>query len=140
MHQSRPWRLTLAGALAVGTVFSLSVAAIADNDNHARGAGARQQARNSVLRSQTGTPDGDLADQQAEYASERTAPSATVSGAALSSAVQQAGTLPVTGSAWQEATNQPYNAQPADYTDPFWSNIGAGWALVGGRTTALAQT
>ena len=36
-------------------------------------------------------------------------------------------------------TTQPFNAQPANYTDPFWSNIGAGFSLVGGRTTALAQ-
>src|SRR5579864_6910187 len=141
MHQSRPWRLTLAGALAAGTVFSLSVAATADNDNQkAHGAAARQQARNSVLRNPAGTPDGDLADQLAQYAAERTAPAAALSGGALVSAVQQANALPVTGSAWQEFTNQSYNAQPANYTDPFWSNIGAGWALVGGRATALAQT
>jgi hypothetical protein len=141
MHQLRPWRLTLAGALAAGTVISLSLGAVAGTDNHgARGAGARQQARNSVLRSPAGTPDGDLADQLAQYANERTAPATTVSGGALLSAVQQANALPVTGSAWQEFTNQSYNAEPATYTDPFWSNIGAGFSIVGGRTTALAQT
>ncbi len=34
-------------------------------------------------------------------------------------------------------TTQPYNAEPAGYTDPMWSNAGAGFGLVGGRTTAL---
>jgi hypothetical protein len=37
-------------------------------------------------------------------------------------------------------TNQSYNAQPSNYTDPFWGNEGAGFSLVGGRVTALAQT
>jgi len=94
--------------LAAATVLSLSVTAVASNDNHgAKGAGARQQAHNSVVRGQGGEADGDLADQQAQYASERTAPALTVSGEALLSAAQQAATLPVTGSAWQEFTNQP---------------------------------
>jgi hypothetical protein len=56
------------------------------------------------------------------------------------SAQQQAAALPVTGSAWQEFTNEPYNAQPSTYTDPFWGNEGAGFSLVGGRVTALAAT
>ena len=84
------------------------------------------------------TPDdNDLADQFAQYDAERTAPAGVVSGLALVSAQQQAAALPGTGSAWQEFTNEPYNAQPATYTDPFWSNVGAGFSLVGGRTTAL---
>ena len=44
------------------------------------------------------------------------------------------------GGPWQTVTTQPYNAQPANYTDPFWSNIGAGFSIVGGRVTALATT
>ncbi len=84
--------------------------------------------------------DNDLADQQDQYDFERTAPAAAVSGQALLSAAQQAGTLRSFGGAWQEVTNRPYNGQPSNYTDPFWSNVGAGFSLVGGRTTALAQT
>jgi sugar lactone lactonase YvrE len=113
----------------------------------AQGAGARQQGRNAYLKDQGGTPtanhtpdDGDLADQFATYDNERTAPAGFVSGDALVSAQQQAAKLPTTGSSWQEMTNVPYNAEPSDYTDPFWSNIGAGFSLVGGRTTALATT
>ncbi len=141
MHLLRSRRMTLAGALAIGTVLSLSGVVIADSDHHgAHGAAARQQDRNTTLRSQTGTPDGDLADQQAQYANERTAPAATVPGDALLSAAQQAGNMPTSGGAWQEVTTQPYNGEPSNYTDPFWSNIGAGFSIVGGRITSLAQT
>ena len=111
-----------------------------NNGHQPHGAGARVQARNSTLHSSDGAPDGDLMDQLAQYNNERTAPAAAVSGQALLSAVQQAKSMPVTGSTWQEVTNAPYNEQPANYTDPFWSNVGAGFSLVGGRTTALTQT
>src|SRR5258708_941951 len=94
----------------------------------------------AMVRSSDGAPDGDLMDQLAQYDYERTAPAAAVSGQALINAVQQAQSMPVTGSTWQEMTNAPYNEQPANYTDPFWGNEGAGFSLVGGRTTALAQT
>jgi sugar lactone lactonase YvrE len=91
--------------------------------------------------SATNTPDdGDLAGQLAQYDFERTAPAATLSGDALTSADAQASKLSTSGSSWQEVTTAPYNAQPSNYTDPFWSNVGAGFSLVGGRTTALAQT
>jgi hypothetical protein len=91
--------------------------------------------------SPTHTPDdGDLADSAAQYDFERTAPATSVSGAALVSAQQQARSLPVTGGPWTEFTTQPYQAEPAGYTDPFWSNAGAGFDLVGGRTTAMTQT
>src|SRR5258708_19968105 len=141
MSDLRPWRLSLAGALASATVLSLSLSAVADNDNHgAKGAGARQQAHNSVVRGQGGSADGDLADQQAQYAAERTAPALTVSGDALLSAAQQAAAMPVTGGAWQEFTNQPYTIEPPNYTDPFWSNTGSGFSLLRGPTPALTGT
>src|SRR5713226_5071029 len=105
MHLLRSRRMTLAGALAIGTVLSLSGVVIADSDHH----GAK----------------GAAADQQAQYANERTAPAASVPGDALLSAAQQAGSLQTSGGAWQEVTTQPYNAEPTNYTDPFWSNIGA---------------
>ena len=141
MQQRRTARLTFAAALAMGTAVSLCIGAVADNDKHGpHGAGARQVARNATLHSQTGTPDGSLAEQQAQYAYERSAPAATVSGMALLSAAEAAASLPASGSAWQEVTTLPYNAEPTNYTDPFWSNIGAGFSIVGGRTTALAET
>src|SRR5258708_28478013 len=141
MSDLRPWRLSLAGALASATVLSLSLAGVVDSDNPgARGEGGREQAHSSVVRGQGGSADGDLADQQAQYAAERTAPALTVSGDALLSAAQQAAAMPVTGGAWQEFTNQPYTIEPPNYTDPFWSNLGSGFSLVGGRTTSLAVT
>jgi hypothetical protein len=153
-HLIRPWRAALVGSLAMGVTLSLSGIAVAGTPQGSRGGAARQQAQNAYLRTHSSaassanaatseptnnhTPDdGDLADQFAQYESERTAPAAFVSGQPLVSAQQQAAALPETGSAWQEFTNEPYNAQPSNYTDPFWSNVGAGFSLVGGRTTAL---
>jgi sugar lactone lactonase YvrE len=139
------WRLWLVGAAVSALALSGTGTALAARG--VRGAAARQQARNAIVRSQgetttaSHTPDGsDLADQQAQYDYERTAPAEAVSGPALLSASQQAASLPTQGSSWQEFTTAPFNAQPSDYTDPFWSNAGAGFSLVGGRTTALAQT
>jgi hypothetical protein len=144
-HPFRSWRAALIGLLAVGLIFTVDGTAVGKQGPH--GAGARQQARNAFLRSQGGTAtathtpdDGDLADQQAQYDAERTAPAGEVSGQALVSAQQQAAAMPVTGSAWQEFTNEPYNAQPSNYTDPFWGNEGAGFSIVSGRITALATT
>jgi sugar lactone lactonase YvrE len=113
-----------------------------------KGAAARQQARNAYIRQHSGgsstathsADDGDLLGQMAAWDFERTAPADTLSGAALVSAQRQAQRLPTSGGSWQEVTNLPYNAQPSNYTDPFWSNVGAGFSLVGGRTTALATT
>ncbi len=109
-----------------------------------RGAAARQAFHNQVVQAPglsptpTHTPDdGDLADQQAAYNNERLAPGTTVSGEALLAGQQQANGLGRFGGPWQEVTSQPYNANPPDYTDPTWSNIGSGFSIVGGRTTAL---
>ena len=151
-HLIRPWRAAIVGSLAMGVTLSLSGMALAGTPQGTHGAGARQQAQNAYLRTHSNaasiapptnshTPDdGDLADQFAQYEAERTAPAGIVSGQALVSAQQQAAGLPQTGGSWQEFTTKPYNAQPASYTDPFWGNQGAGFSLVGGRTTALVAT
>ncbi|HEY6277082.1 MAG TPA: hypothetical protein VIX86_12195, partial [Streptosporangiaceae bacterium] len=142
----RPWRAPLVAAVALGTALALSGMGLAKSPG-VHGAGARQQAHNSYVRSHggrasaTNTPDdGDLAGQLAQYDYERTAPAASLSGEALVSAQQQAAALPESGGTWQEFTTQPYNGQPSNYTDPFWGNQGAGFSLVGGRVTALAAT
>jgi hypothetical protein len=136
-----------AATVAVAITITIPAALAAPAPGHTHGAGQRQQARNAFLKSKGGTPtathtpdDGDLADQAASYANERTAPGTNLSGAALIAAATAAKSLPTSGSAWQELTTVPYNAQPSNYTDPFWSNIGAGFSIVGGRTTALVQT
>jgi hypothetical protein len=81
---------------------------------------------------------GEIADQAAQYALERIAPATSVPPAALPAARAAAAALPASGSAWSELTTQPYNAEPAGYTDPVESNAGAGFGLVSGRMTALA--
>src|SRR5262249_16618800 len=131
----------------VVSLSSIALAGTGGGHGRVHGAAARRQAAIKYFRAHHGkttannTPDdGDLADQFAQYASERTAPSGILSGDALVSAIRQAARLPVAGGTWQEFTNRPYNAQPSNYTDPFWSNAGAGFSIVGGRTTALATT
>jgi sugar lactone lactonase YvrE len=148
----RPWRAVLVGSVAVGITLSLGGVAVAGTPHSLKGAAAREQARAAYVRTHSNSPadsgptnnhtpdDADLADQFAQYNAERTAPGGAVSGDALTSAQQAAVALPQTGGAWQEFTNEPYNGQPSNYTDPFWSNVGAGFSLVGGRTTALATT
>ena len=142
----RLWRVALIGSVAVGTALAVSTAGNASGGPHrARGAGARVVARDKVLGK--GEPsathsgaDGDLADQLAQFDFMRTAPAGFVSGDALVSAYRHAAGMDTTGGSWQEFTNQPYNAEPSNYTDPFWSNIGSGFSIVGGRVTALATT
>lgn len=148
----RPWRAALVGSAVVGITVSLGGVAAAGTPQHLKGAAAREQARAAYVRTHGTSPadsgptnnhtpdDADLADQFAQYNAERTAPAGAVSGDALTTAQQAASALPRTGGAWQEFTNEPYNGQPSNYTDPFWSNVGAGFSLVGGRTTALTTT
>jgi len=144
--------------MLTAAALSLSVAGVAlaahrAGSRHVHGAAARQQAFWALLRahahsgrrahatssSSRGAEDSDLAQEQAQYGFERTAPALTVSGQALIAAGQQASGMRVTGGPWQAVTTRPYNAEPSDYTDPFWGNEGAGFSLVGGRTTALVQ-
>jgi hypothetical protein len=166
----RRLRTALIGSLAAGITVSLITLGLAVTPSDAsttvkhplKGAAARQLARNAYLgdarnaavaRANTsisgdgsppvndhGADDGDLADQFDQYYAARTAPAGYVTGNALGSAAAQAAALPSTPGQWQEFTTQPYNAEPAGYTDPFWSNLGAGFRLVGGRVTALAAT
>jgi sugar lactone lactonase YvrE len=146
----------VAVSILMAVALSLGAAAVVSahrlSFRHVHGAAARQQTFRALLRaraqrrgfrqahaSAVGHGDSDLADEAAQYGFERTAPALTVSGQALIAAGQQAAGLPATGGPWQNVTTQPYNAEPAGYTDPIWSNAGAGWSLVGGRTTALTQ-
>ena len=131
-------RLLLFVASAVVLVVGSTVPGAANGGGH--GAADRKHDRDVSMQSSPGVNDGNLIGQFAQYSNERTAPAGSVSGGALFNAFQQASSLPQTGGAWQEVTNLPYNAEPPGYTDPFWSNLGAGFGLVGGRATSLAQT
>ncbi len=146
---ARPARL--AGA-AVAVVLMASPGVASANSPFGPGPDGRQHGLDAYLGSHSSvqsnpTPsagrsadDGDLASQFASYGWERTAPAFTVSGQALLDARQQAHGMPTYGGSWTEQTTKPYNAQPTNYTDPFWGNEGAGFSLVGGRTTALLET
>ena len=81
--------------------------------------------------------DDDLAANLEAYALERSLPAASVTGTALLAARAQQAALPASAGAWREVTNTPFNANPSSYTDPFWSNVGSGFSIVGGRVTAL---
>jgi photosystem II stability/assembly factor-like uncharacterized protein len=74
----------------------------------------------------------------AQYAEARTAPADVVDAGAFSGAYADAAALPVAGGPWSEVTTQPYDNDDHGYRDPVFSNSGAGWGLVSGRTTALA--
>ena len=86
-----------------------------------------------------GDDGGSLADRAAEYSAARSAPGTNVSAAALIAARGQAASMPVRGGRWVEQTTAAYNNQPAGFTDPFWSNAGAGFGVSGGRVTSLAS-
>src|SRR5215469_3555398 len=159
-YPKRPLHVAIGGALAVGTAIALAGAGIAAGAPTTakpkpglHGFAQRQNALHHYLATQAGADDtttapgvnqqpddNDLADQNAQYDFERTAPAQAIDGPALASAELQASQLPQSGGSWQEFTNQSYQAQPADYTDPFWGNEGAGFSLVGGRATALAAS
>jgi hypothetical protein len=155
-YPKTPLRVALGGAIAAGTAIALAGAGLAAGaaakpKPALHGFAQRQNAQHHYLAAHaspntaTTTPglnsspgDDDLADQNAQYDFERTAPAQAIDGPALASAEQQASQLPSSGGNWQEFTSQPYQAQPSNYTDPFWGNEGAGFSLVGGRDTALA--
>ena len=127
-HPTRPWRVTLIGSLAVGMILSLNGVGLAGTPHGAHGAGARQQARNVYLHTRGGGP-------TAQSHARRRRPGRSVRAvrrradrAGGSRVRAGAGQRPAAGRgaagdrpAWQEFTSEPYNAQPSNYTDPFWS-------------------
>ncbi len=146
--QRRTMHVAVIAAATIATMIPVG-AAFAGNGRHLSGAAAREQAfaayaarHGAAARKADGDrggEDGDLEDQAEQYAFERSAPAASVSGQAVISAVNAAKSLPTSGGAWREMTTAPYNAEPSNFTDPFWGNAGAGFSIVGGRTTALVQ-
>ena len=139
----------LAAVLACAALVFLAATGAAAARNPVRGAAARLRATAHLLRSHavptqptttTHVADNLEAQESGAYDYERTAPAQFLSGDALLSANQEASALGEEGRAWQQFTTQPYNAEPAGYTDPLESNAGAGFGLVGGRVTSLVQT
>ena len=146
--------VALTGVAAVALAISAPGAASASQDGSRLPPSAQRQIRalvqgtNGMIGAspaktpdeRRGEPDGDaleIADQAEQYAFERTAPATEVPAAALAAARRAAARLPVVRAGWRELTRQPYDAEPRGYTDPVWSNDGAGFGLVGGRATAI---
>ncbi|MFI9724257.1 hypothetical protein ACIHFE_32215 [Streptomyces sp. NPDC052396] len=85
----------------------------------------------------TGDPDDPVAG-SLQFAAARTAPAATVSGAALAEGASAGDRLPVRGGNWTEVTSGSTNSETPGYADPSFSDYGSGWGLVTGRASALA--
>ncbi|MDF3294124.1 glycosyl hydrolase [Streptomyces silvisoli] len=84
-----------------------------------------------------GDPDDPVAG-TLQFAAARTAPSASVSGAALAAGSAAGDRLPVRGGNWSEVTSGSTNSETPGYADPSFSDYGSGWGLVTGRASALA--
>ena len=138
---SRRTNYLLTTAVAVATLVLTQGVAAAGPRSSSPGSAQVARLRASTITPADGTgdrgDDDDLAANLQAYAQERSLPAATVSGAALLAARAQQAALSTSGGAWREVTNTPFNANPAAYTDPFWSNAGSGFSIVGGRVTAL---
>ena len=140
-----PCRLRRAApAAVVGSLLALSLTGTAlaaphqSNGSYPRHKGGHATAYDGGP-SRAGDDGGSLADRAAEYSFQRSAPAASVSAAALLAGRAQAAKLPVRAGRWTEQTSSSYQLEPAGFTDPVWSNAGAGFDIVGGRTTALAR-
>src|SRR5215469_655173 len=104
-------------------------------------------AANSGSHSNAGQESQDAADAADWFTLQRTAPNGAIDPNAFSSAVAQAASLPSTSGTWSEQTNQA-GANGVDFSDPpafidptsNFSNSGAGYRWVGGRTTSLAAS
>ena len=72
-----------------------------------------------------------------QFAQARTAPGIVLPGA-YSAAFASLAALPISGRAWTEVTNRPYDSDDPRYRDPYFSNSSGGSGLVSGRVTGLA--
>src|SRR6476469_3221167 len=72
-----------------------------------------------------------------EFAQARLAPGLVLPGA-YGAAFASLTALPISGRAWTEVTNRPYDSDDPRYRDPFFSNSSGGSGLVAGRITGLA--
>ena len=140
-HSFRSWRAALIGSVAVGLIFTVNGTAVAGQGPH--GAGARQRAMIAHVRAQGGatspthTPDdGDLADEAAQYDFERTAPSGTITGDALTDAQQAALALPETGSG-RGSSSPTFRTTRSRVTTPTRSGVtrarASHWSAAGSR-------
>ena len=149
------WRVILA-CLATAAL-SLGAAGIASAHRarfrHVHGAAARQQAFRARLRAQahkaagrarasslnSTAGDSDLADESAAVRLRTHAPRQRRVRAGAGQRGPAGWQLGSSAGRLAGGDHAAVQRGAANYTDPFWSNIGAGFSLVGGRSTALAQ-
>lgn len=139
---------TVAASLTATAVPGIAAADDGGTANPLRGAAAQQvrlhalaQTHPALAQVEEGEPEGDaleVADRAEQYANMRSAPAESVSAAALLAARAHATAMPRARVHLREVTHQPLQAEPKGYTDPYWSNAGAGFGLVSGRVTGLA--
>ncbi|HET8598714.1 MAG TPA: hypothetical protein VFL99_00190 [Segeticoccus sp.] len=128
----------MAAAGGSGTANPLRGVAAQEAHQHAQPSSASAA---TATEKESGEPEGDaleVADRAEQYAYMRSAPAESVSAAALLAARAHVAAMPSAGTHLTEVTRQPLQAEPAGYTDPYWSNAGSGFDLVSGRVTGLA--
>jgi photosystem II stability/assembly factor-like uncharacterized protein len=131
-------RSSVAGFAGIASLVALAVSGAQAGASPGLYGAARSENTLRALTSNSHSADALSIEEASAYGLERTAPALTVSGKALAAAEAQAASLPVVGSNWTQLSTGSDNAQPNGYTDPVWSNAGAGFRDVSGRATALA--
>src|SRR5580704_13891122 len=131
-------RSSVAGVAGIASLVALAVTGAQAGASPGLFGAARSENTLRALTANSHTADALSIEEASAYGLERTAPALTVSGKALATAEAQAAKLPVVGGNWTQLSTGSDNAQPNGYTDPVWSNAGAGFRNVSGRATALA--
>src|ERR1022692_450004 len=131
-------RSSVAGFAGIASLVALAVSGAQAGASPGLYGAARSENTLRALTSNSHSADALSIEEASAYGLERTAPALTVSGKALAAAEAQAASLPVVGRNWTQLSTGSDNAQPNGYTDPIWSNAGAGFRNVSGRATALA--
>ena len=117
----------------------LAVLALLSFANLALAQGGRSADRAITSNSKASDFQDEITRASIEYAAARVAPGTDVAPGAFAAARQATSSLPVTGGAWTEITNRPYDSDDHRYRDPVFSNSGGGAGLVTGRMTSLAR-
>src|SRR5436305_3818996 len=142
MHPTAPRRRTLAiGAAFVLLAASLLAARLASTNSSASAArlspAVKELQASSPGNAENAGESAEAHQAQQQFDNARLAPNGVVAAGAYSAACGDLTKLDPSGSAWQEVTNVPYDADDADYRD-YYSNSSGGSGLVTGRITGLA--
>ena len=131
-------RSSIFGIAGISSLVALAVSGVQAGAAPGVSGAAARQLNLSAAAAASHQADALSVEEASAYSLERTAPALSVSGQAFAAAEAQAAALPTVGGKWTQLSTGPDNGQPKGYTDPIWSNAGAGFRNVGGRATALA--